>query len=470
MTKEEKAQKKLLKKYTIFRFGKIVSLILLVLFIAGALGFGMGIKDLNDGASEPFNADTYRQQIIDKQTADPGYVMTPDEREFMLYGTEPPTNPMDAGTTVIFIIGTVGFLVLPFVIFRKFLLALTLMGVAMWDVGFIFPGMFTGGENVIAIAIVAYAVIAILVFEKIRSIRKQNYNLTFDKELVENLVVSSDSDRVLDALNQASLLETNYKGNLYFTLSAMLVAMTGIGLLLPFGKWSYKYNKNLYFQTSDWKPLLDTDDTLNKKYKKKKYNPQKPYKYILDGLIYINEKPFYTEEEGMNEYMFKTSWGMLLSAGYVLITGIFYEIKIRANKSFLSKDDGNLGDIIFSAKDMAKIDAECAEVFVAYAKKQSAETRDEIIEGLHNWYEDSMRRSREELARMEEKEAEKIRQKQAHAKDAHVYTDDNGGLYAEGYDAAGNKKQYKLEEYDENSGVGTYTDESGKKVNIKNNN
>ena len=246
MTKEEKAQKKLLKKYTIFRFGKVVSIILLVLFIAATLGFAMGIKDLNDGA-EPFDADAYRQEIIDKQTANPNYELTPDEYEFIMYGTEPPTNPMDAGSLVIFIVGTVGFLVLPFVIFRRFLLALTLIGVAMWDAGFIFPGMFTAGENIIGIAIVAYAVIALLVCEKIRSLRSRNYNLTFDKDLVENLVVSADSDRVLDALNNASLLETNYKGNLYFTLSAMLVAMTGFGLLLPFGKWSYKYNKNLYF-------------------------------------------------------------------------------------------------------------------------------------------------------------------------------------------------------------------------------
>lgn len=474
MTKEEKKaikeEKKLIKRYTLCRFGKITTIILIVIFIVCSCFFGMGISGLN-AELEPIDPDQYRQEIIDKQTADPNYQLTPEEYEFMVYGIVPYNDPLNGPTTVLLIIGAVGFLLLPLFIFRRFSLSVILMGVAFWDVGIFFPGMTVDGEQVVGIALVAYGLIAVLLGEWFRNKQKGTRNLTLDYDLFEGIYTSSDNGAgMFEALLNSSIYETRYKGSLYFLLSCMLVSMCGIGLLLPFGKWAYKYNKNLYFQTSDWDFLPENDAELNKKYGKKKYKANKPFCYLLDGLIYINEKPMYAKESLKNElYAIKALAGQTFSFGYVMITSLAYEIRIKASKSFIYKDDATLGVLAFSSKDLAKIDEDTATAFVNYSKKQSADSRAEFMNGLQEWYEESMEANRADLERIERYEQERDRVNTKYAKDAKVYVDDKG-LYAEGYDVAGNKKQYKLEEYDERTGVGTYTDESGKKVQIKNNN
>ncbi|MFQ6773043.1 MAG: hypothetical protein ACLRFG_01035, partial [Clostridia bacterium] len=281
-----------------------------------------------------------------------------------------------------------------------------------------------------------------------------------------SLVVSADGDKMMDALQLASYWETCYKANLYFLLSILTTSMSGIGLLLPFGKWSYKYNKVLYFQTSEW-DLLTEDKDVYKKYKHKKYKENKPYAYMLDGLIYVKEKPFYAVNTSKRAYNIRSELSWLLSAAYLFTTTMIYEIKSK-KQAYMSKMDTTLGELVFSSKDMAAIDNDVTELFVDYAKNQSEENKHELLEGLSVWYNDSLEANRAELERIERYEQERDRFNSSGAKSADVYTDDKN-LFAEGYNAEGSKKQYKLDEYDENTGVGSYTDESGKKVKIKNN-
>ena len=428
LTQEEKAEKKLIKRYTLCRFSKLVTFILIAAFIGCTIAFGAGMKAMNTN-----------------------------------------TNP-SAIMTVLLIVGLIGFLVIPFFIFRRISLVAILMGVAIWDVGMMFQGMFIEGENyALGPALVIFGVLAVLIGEKRRNKQKGNRKLNLDDEWVEDILTNPNADKMLDALNEASYKETTYKASLYFALSIMLAAMTGIGLVLPFGLWSNKYNKSLYFQTTEWAPLPEevSNDPKFAKLKKYKYKENKPFVNMLNGLIYVNGKPFYAakEQSGCN-YSARAELSPFFSFLYSVVALTIYEVQTK-KASYATKMDRSLGELVFSSKDMAEIDAESAELFVAYSQHQSDQNRRDLLEGLKNWFEESQRANRAELARIEREQAERDRFNSAHAKETAVYTDDEG-LYAEGYDAEGTKKQYKLDEYDERTGVGTYTDESGKKVKIKN--
>jgi len=430
LTQEEKAERKLIKRYTLCRFSKLVTIILIAAFIGCTLCFGLGLRGLNTGTTTTHE------------------------------------GGLSIGMTILLAIGGIGWAVIPFFIFRRCSLAFTLMGVGFWDVGVALPGMALQGENwALGGALVFFGVIGLLLAERRRNKKVANYKLRANEEFIENVFLSADADRLTEALDYASGVETAYKGSLYFALSFMLVAMTGIGLVLPFGKWAYSYNKYLFFVSSDWDPA--TEEIVNTKFKGKKFKQNRPYTYLLDGLIFVNEKPFYAAKTNEKcNYPLRAWASYTFSAVYLFIFSMISEINMK-KASFVSKMDTTLGEFVFSAKYMAEKDEECAQLFVDYAKSQSAENRRDLLEGLKNWFEESQRANREELARIEREQEERDRFNKVGATKANVYVDDEG-LYAEGYDAEGTKKQYKLDEYDEATGVGTYTDESGKKVKIKN--
>ena len=212
LTQEEKAEKKFIKRYTLCRFNKLVTIILIAAFIGCTLCFGLGLRGLNTGTTTTHE------------------------------------GSLGIGMTILLAIGGIGWAVIPFFIFRRCSLAFTLMGVGFWDVGIVLPGMALQGENwALGGALVFFGVIGLLLAERRRNKKVANYKLRANEDFIENVFLSADADRLTGALDYASGVETAYKGSLYFALSFMLVAMTGIGLVLPFGKWAYSYNKYLFF-------------------------------------------------------------------------------------------------------------------------------------------------------------------------------------------------------------------------------
>ncbi len=427
LKKAAKTEKKLYKRYTLFRYNKLVTFILLGVFVACTVCFGLGMRTLN--ATD---------------------VMTEEG------------NPIEIGVTILLAVGGVGFGLIPFFIFRRFSLVAILIGVAFWDAGIVFQGMTLEGESfILGGCLVLYGVVALLIGERRRNKQKENHKLNLNQDLLESMITHPNADKMLDALQYASYNESTYKASLYFTLSLMLVAMTGIGLVLPFGKWSYNYNKCLYFQTSEWDLMPEGEKPS------KEYRGDKPYACIFDGLIYVDGKPFYAvKENGVCSYKIRARASMWVGCFYLFVSSFIYEMNTK-RQSFVRKMNASLGELMFSGKDIRDIDEQSAELFINYATNQSEETKQELLAGLDTWYNASQAANRAELERIERYESERDRVNSKYATETPVYTDGDN-LYIKGHDVAGNKKQYKLEEYDEKTGVGSYTDESGKKVKIKN--
>ncbi len=427
--KVKKAEKKLHKRYTLFRYKKLITFILLGVFIVATVCFGLGMQKLN--SLEP---------VVDDTASTDGLVM------FLM------------------IFGAIGLFVLPFFIFRRLSLVAILIGVALWDTSIVFPGMFLEGEGyVLGICLVLYAVVSVLVGEKRRNKQKENHKLNLDQDLIEGILVNSKGDELLDALDSASYKETSYKASLYFTLSIMLIAMTGIGLILPFGKWAYNYNKCLFFMTCNWDVVEDKD--------KHSENTQvdKPFASVLYGSIYLKGVHFKVVEiQGSAAYDTRAKASLIMSFAYIFVTSMIWRINTR-KQSFIDKMNLSLGELTFSGKDIAQINPDIAKLFLAYSREQSEDGRNELIAGLNKWYETTQAENRAEIERINRYEQERDRVQSLYAKDVSVETDGDN-LYVKGYDAEGNQKEYKLDTYDEKTNIGTYTDESGKQVKIRNDN
>ncbi|MFQ6773062.1 MAG: hypothetical protein ACLRFG_01130, partial [Clostridia bacterium] len=112
LEKSEKAEKQFLKRYTLLRYNKLVSFILIGIFIICSICFALGVSEVNSNS-----------------------VVTEND------------NPIGIGMTILLVIGAIGYICLPFFIFRRFSLAIILMGVSLWDVGMIFSNMMLEGEN-----------------------------------------------------------------------------------------------------------------------------------------------------------------------------------------------------------------------------------------------------------------------------------------------------------------------------------
>ncbi len=425
----KKEEKKYLKKYTILKYGKITTFILLGIFVVAAICFGLGLRSLNSSMD--------------------------------IVGEETQTN---MGVTVMLIFGAVGLFVLPFFIFRRFSLIAILIGVALWDAGIVFPGMFLEGESyALGGVLVLYGVVALLIGERRRNKKKGNYKINLNQEMVESIIRSSESDVMMDTLDGASYRETSYKASLYFTLSIMLVCMTGIGLILPFGKWAYNYNKYLFFITSEWDFVSEEKESMSKG------KNNEPFRGLLDGLIYIDEKPFkIVKINGVASYDTRARASMVMGFPCVFIGAIIWEMNAKRRSSIM-KRHGSLGELTFSSQEIAESNPELAEVFVAYAKSQTKENMNELLEGLNTWMEESHARTKAELERINRYEEERDRTQGLYAEETSVLSDGKD-FYIKGYDAEGNQKEYKLDEYNDKTNIGTYTDENGKKITIKNNN
>ena len=285
---------------------------------------------------------------------------------------------------------------------------------------------------------------------KFHNIKYKNCNIKLDTYLIEVLIGDAENGDIEKTLDAGCCVETLYKARYYLTAAVITLVGCGIGLLLPFGAWACNYYKGLGFLFGDIKLKDDSP----------KYDENKPFKNLLNKnefyfleKTYSSESPFYKHANN----------GMLLSFGYVLLTSL--NVLIR-KPTYTDEDNIYAGTVAFSTKGVFEIDREIAKAFSAYSKKQSEENKEYFLNALQELSDSYNEWSEREGKRLQAYEQEKWRSARKYATGASVTTDGKD-YYVEGsYDGvAGNKK---LEGYDVNTGVGYYTDENGKKVEIKN--
>ena len=333
--------------------------------------------------------------------------------------------------------------------FRRFSMALLSCGALLADASFITKAylMETG------IGLVVAGLILLIIEEKIRNKRIGSRKIVLKDDFIHTIIFDEGGEDIGDSLTIGSYRETYYKANLYFTLSIITVLACGIGFLLPFGKWAYKYNKGLGFLTSE--PV---------EVPCKRYSEDKPYKDLASsGIFYIEGKCF----EMKSMYFGRASLCMLLAFGNIFLSEILSAIIKKP--SFFHESETTAGTVGFAISEVIdKSNPEAINALIAYSKNQSEENKQYFVDALlevNCMINDSIKREGERLDRYE---AEKIRSAQAYAVDGDVRTDGQN-FYVAGT-AEDPEKLQKLEGYDDSTGVGYYYDESGKKVEIKNQN
>ena len=349
-------------------------------------------------------------------------------------------------------IGAVIMIVSAFIIFRKPALSLMLVGAGLVDLSLIANTMDSSDIFSIGLFISIIGLISFIIGEKSKDKRKVNYAIKLEYDFVKELSLN-DPDYVLaDALVYASQRETTYKAKLHLAATIISLLTCGIGFILPFGAKALRYCKAAAFMTSS--PELIED---------KKYNPNKPFKdYTYSGIICMEGKRFKIK----SPYITMAALAMLSGYGYVIISEILSAILRKG--SVLKESETTMGSVVFSANMISDLDPEATSLLVNYSKHQSEETRQELIDGLKELSDDIDESLKREGERLENYQRERDRFASYGATGVSVKTDGQN-YYVEGtYDGVEGVK--KLENYDTTTGVGEYTDETGKKVKIKNTN
>ncbi len=416
---EEKAELKLKKRYTLFRHGKIATIIMIAFVVAGAACFGLGVYRLNNG-------------------------LTPDQG-------------VDILTILLMCFGWFTSMILPFVIFRRMSLAIILLGVAFWDMGVLIPAVKLEGMGMGGFCLYIGLMIFLL-SEFSRNKKKGNKTMSLTEDFLIDALSADDDGTVLNTFDEVSYFETTYKARLYSLLSILFVSATGIGLLLPFGMKAYEYNKACFLMRTEKLEITENPKT--------KYKEGKPFKDLVNkNEFYLNETCFVCHNNG--PYATLASVGWLTGFGYIFISGII-AMCFKQN-SILERDEKTAGKVVFSKKELAEKDPQISDFLVAYAKVQSDENRERFMEGLQALAESIEEDSRREGERIARYEAERDRWAQAHATGTSVQTDGKD-FYVDAITDSGATKKVKLDNYDRTTGVGTFKDSSGKQVKVKNTN
>lgn len=406
LTPEEKAQRKLENKYKIF-YNKILAIVASVLYVVCVV------------ASAIIEASNARLQSAS---------------DLMV---------------VLGMITTLGVLIVPFLIFRRLTLSVLAVGS-----GWLCVGIISNGQEPLSLGILAMgvAMIAMFVGMKMHNKKYKNCNIKLDTNLLAVLVEDAESGDIEKTLDYGCYIETLYKAKYYLTAAIISILGCGIGLLLPFGAWACKYFSGLGILFGD----------IKEKSASQKFDEKKPFKNLLqNNEFYFGGKTF----SSVSPFYKYANAGMFLSIGYILLTSFAVLIK---KPTYMDEQDIYAGTVAFSTNGVYEIDPEIAQAFVAYSKQQSDENRQYFLDALQELSDSYNEWSEREGRRLEAYEQEKWRSARNYATGASVTTDGKD-YYVEGtYDGvAGNKK---LEGYDESTGVGYYTDETGKKVEVKNTN
>ena len=350
-------------------------------------------------------------------------------------------------------VGALTMIVSVFFIFRKPALGLLSVGAGLIDLSLIVNSMDSSDIMSIGILVFIIGLLSFIIGEKSKDRRKANYSIKLEYDFVKELSLN-DPDYVLaDALSYASQRETIYKAKLHFTVAMISILTCGIGLILPFGVKALRYCKAAAFMTSS--PELIED---------KKYNENKPFKdYTYSGIICMEGKRFKIK----SPYLTMAALAMLSGYGYVIISEILSTILRKS--SVLKEDETTLGSVVFSANTIADLDPEATSILVEYSKNQSEENRQALMDGLKGIYDDIDESLKREGERIAAYEAERDRFASVGATGASVKTDGKD-YYVEGTYEGGVEGAKKLDNYDHTTGVGEYTDQSGKKVKVKNTN
>jgi len=406
LSPEEKAERKLENKYKIFR-NKVLAIIASILFVACIVG----------------------SAIIEASNA-----------------------RLESSSDLMVTLGmitTIGALILPFFVFRKFTLSVLAIG-SVW----LLVGIISNGEEPLGLGVLALGVafISMIIGMKAHNKKLKNCNIKLDTNLLAVLVGDAESGDIEKTLDTGCYIETLYKAKYYLTAAVITILGCGIGLLLPFGAWACKYFKGLGILFGD----------IKEKSNSPKYNENKPFGNLLQknefyffGKTYSSESPFYKYANA----------GMLLSFGYILLTSLTVLIK---KPTYMDEDNIYAGTVAFSTNGVFEINPEIANAFFAYSKKQSEENKQYFLDALQELSDSYNEWSEREGKRLSAYEEEKMRSARKYAHGVSVKTDGKD-YYVEGdYNGVAGTK--KLEGYDTTTGVGYYTDESGKKVEVKNTN
>lgn len=404
LTAEEKAERKLEKKYRIFR-NKVLAIISSILLVACVVG----------------------STILESSGA-----------------------RLQSASDLIAILGavtTIGMCIFPFLIFRKFTLSLLALGSSM-----LITGIISNGQEPlsIGISVMGFTLILMFIVMKIYNKKLRNYNIKLDINLLAVLVEDSENGKIEQTLDYGCYAETLYKAKYYLTAAIISALACGVGLLLPFGAWACSYFKSLGVLFGD---IKEKENSPN-------YNEDKPFKNLLNrnefyfyGKTFSSQSPFYSYANA----------GMFLSIGYEFLTCFSALIK---KPTYFDEDDTYAGSVAFSTKEVNALNPEIAQAFVSYSKKQTDENRQYFIDALQQLSDSYDEWSEREGRRLDAYEEEKWRSARKYATGADIKTDGKD-YYVEGTygGLAGSKK---LEGYDQTTGVGYYTDESGKKIEVKN--
>lgn len=345
-------------------------------------------------------------------------------------------------------VGTCASILLPFLIFRKPSLSLMVMGAALTDIGLIF-----NNSEPLYVGIIAFlsSLILIAISSIIRDKKRGNYAITLDHQFVKSMIFDDDGS-LSKNLTYGSLTETHFKAKFYFVAAILSILACGVGLLLPFGKKAYLYLKGLGFLTCDVKEI-----------ESRKHNADKPYKNLVSQQeAYIENKSFSCKSSFFN----LANISSLLGFGYIIISIAF--AALIKKPTFTEEDETTAGRVVFSTKTVEGLDADVVEALAVYSKTQSAESRQYLVDSLQELNDSYNEWSEREGRRLQAYEEEKWRSARKYATDASVETDGQGYYVSGTYDGVEGKK--KLEGYDTQTGVGYYTDESGKKVEVRNTN
>ncbi len=443
LTVQEKEELKVKKRYTIFSRSRGVTVILFILTSVCAISVAAGMLLL--GAAEG------------KSNADGSM------------------GGMEGAAIFMILLGFVGVVVIPLNMYHRKSLSLITTGVIMWDVGVVtlLINFSVTAPGIIGAAVTMLGGFILWITERARDKKAKNNKFNLREDFLLDTLQKDDAEQVLKTIVDCSNLSTSYKARLYYTLSILFASMTGLGFFMPFGKRAYLYNKAIAFINGESKYVGDANE--KQKQVIKNYGPFGLFTGA--SVYYLAGKRFeikYTPEHEI--FRQRAVTGKRLGIFYIWYTIILRKITLRT--TFNKKDGMSAGIMVYSANRLAELDPKVLETLQSYASMEKDDNKQDFNEsiekakvlgkGISNWIDKKHEEYLEEKAKEEAEEEEKFEKARRSATSASVVTDGQNYYVQKTYgDTSSNKK---LESYDEKTGVGTYVDESGNRVKIKNDN
>ncbi len=435
LTPEEKAERKVAKHYTIVNHSKKVTTILSILLGVCAILVGTGMYILSSIEGNRGTSDGSMGAI-------------------------------DIIGILMILTGFVGLVTLALNIFHRKSLSVISIGIAIFDVAIVLMFIKPALESIATAGLVVIFVGCLLLWitESIRDKKVCNKKFNMRADFMVEVFSQEDVEAKFGALRTAANFETTYKANIYYILSILFTYLVGIGLLLPFGKRAYLYNKGL----ACWNANADHKE-------KPDVNPETlkdvPFELFLDcGVFHLGGQEFKVDETP--EFKLcrdRAKVSRRMGIIYIWITVALRKITFR--KTFNQKDKQSGGVLVYSNNELTKTNAAFAQMLEDFRKQEKEEA-----------YQDSMAAADKQIAVCDaiadllggsstttiDADDDEIERARYGARDATI-SSDGTNYYVEG-DAGNGYAKTKLATYNKTTGVGTYKDSMGNTVTVRNKN